>query len=170
MRKTLGLSALIILIGSAAAQMPFKSYTSPDAKFTISFPGSPNVSVPNQQRTTEGGTFTEQHYAVADDAAYILLTADYPFTTNSAALRVTAKEQAASCGAPAAAIQSDKTVQGRSALLFSVDCPKTDKHPAISLTVQAVADGNRLYRVMYGTSNKRDDDRIFRFLTSFHIN
>jgi hypothetical protein len=170
MRKGFVLLAVMILIGTAAAQMPFKSYTSPDAKFTISFPGTPNVSASSQQQTDSGSTFTEQHYAVSDDAAYILITQDYTFATDNAALQGIAKEQAASCGAPAAAIRSSKNIQGRSALLFTVECPKSEKHAAISLLVQAVADGNRIYRLMYGTSDKPDDDRVFKFLTSFHIN
>jgi len=170
MRKACTLLAVMVLIGSDAAQMPFKSYTSPDARFTISFPGTPNVSAPSPQQTDEGSKFTEQHYAVADDAAYILLTADYPFATDSTALQSIAKQQAASCGAPPATIKSNNNVQGRSALLFTVDCPKAEGHAAISLIVQAVADGNRVYRFMYGTSDKPDNDRAFRFLTSFHIN
>jgi hypothetical protein len=128
------------------------------------------VSSPIQQKTEEGEPFTEQHYAVADDGAYMLLTGDYPFATDNSALNGIAKAQATACGAPPATIRSDKNVQGRPALLFIVNCPKTDGHAAISLVVQAVADGNRLYRVMYGSSDKPDDDRVIRFLVSFHIN
>lgn len=162
--------AVMFLIGSAAAQLPFKSYTPPDASFSIMFPGTPKVSAPVESKTEEGQSFTEQHYAVADDGAYMLLTADYPFATNNSGLSGIAKAQAEACGAPAATIRSDKNVQGRPALLFMVDCPKTENHAAISLIVQAVADGNRLYRVMYGSSEKPDDDRVIRFLISFHIN
>lgn len=162
--------AVMLLIGSAAAQLPFKSYTAPDARFSIMFPGTPNVSSPVQQKTDDGQTFTEQHYAVADDGAYMLLTGDYPFLTGNSALNGIAKAQAAACGAPPATIRSDKSVQGRPALLFTVNCPKTETHDAISLTVQAVADGNRLYRVMYGTGDKPDDERVLRFLISFRIN
>ena len=169
MKKVFTLLAWMVLIGSAAAQTPFKPYTPPDAKFTISFPGTPDVSAPSQQQTGEGNTFTEQHYAVADDAAYVLLTADYTFAISNTALQNIAKEQAASCGAPPATIKSDRNVQKRSALLFAIDCPKTEKHPEISLLVQAVADGNRIYRVIYGGDNP-DDQRVIRFLTSFHIN
>lgn len=170
MKKVFTPVAVLVLLGSAAAQTPFKPYTSPDAKFTISFPGTPNVSVPSQQETVDGSTFTEQHYAVADDGAYLLLTADYPFATDNSALRSVAKEQAVSCGASPATIKSERNVQGRSALLFTVDCPKTERHPAVSLLVQAVADGKRIYRVMYGGSDNTENDRVFRFLTSFHIN
>ena len=164
------LSALIALVGSVSAQTPFKSYTSPDTKFTISFPGTPNVSVPSKQDTDEGSAFTEQHYFVADDAAYVLFTADYPFAIDRAALKDIAKEQARSCGAPPATVQSDRNIQGRSALLFTVDCPKTEKRAAISLIIQAIADGNRVYRVMYGTSDKANRDRVDSFLISFRLN
>jgi hypothetical protein len=170
MQKSSIVLAVMVLIGSATAQKPFKPYTSPDAKFTISFPGTPSVSTPTLQQTDDGSEYRAQNYSVADDAAYILLTADYPFATDNAALRSIATEQAASCGAAAASLRSTKNVQGRSALLFNVDCPPTEKHPAISLVVQAVLDGTRVYRVMYGTSDKPDDSRIFSFLTSFHIN
>lgn len=161
---------VMLLIGSAAAQLPFKSYTSPDARFSIMFPGTPNVSSPIQQKNDDGQIFTEQHYAVADDGAYMLLAGDYPFSTDNSALTGIAQAQATACGAPPATIRSDKNVQGRPALLFTVNCPKTQNHAAISLIVQAVADGNRLYRVMYGSSDKPDDDRVLRFLVSFHIN
>jgi len=161
---------LAILVGSAAARAPFKSYTSPDAKFSISFPGSPNVSAPAKQKTDEGNIFTEQHFAVADDAAYIVLTADYPFAIDRTALESIAKEQAMSCGAPPATILSDKNYQGRPALLFSVNCPKGSNHEALSLMVQTVADGNRVYRILYGSSDTADHARIDTFLISFHIN
>lgn len=170
MTKNLGIFAVTLLIGSAAAQLPLKSYTAPDAKFSIMFPGTPNVSSPIEQKTEDGQMFTEQHYAVADDGAYMLLTGDYPFATDNSVLSGIARAQATACGAPPATVRSDKNVQGRPALLFTVNCPKTENHAAISLIVQAVADGNRLYRVMYGTSDKPDDERVLRFLISFHIN
>jgi hypothetical protein len=170
MRKFFILLTVTAWVGTAAAQAPFKSYTSPDSKFSVSFPGTPNVSASIQQQTDDGNTFSERHYAVSDDAAYILITADYSFATDNSALQSIAKEQATSCGAPPATIRSSNNIQGRSALLFAVDCPKTEKHAAISLLVQAVADGNRIYRLMYGTSDKPVDDRIFKFLASFHIN
>jgi len=170
MTKMGALLSAIVLLGSAVAQTSFRAYTSPDAKFRISFPGTPNVSAPIQQQTDEGNTFTEQHYAVSDDAAYMLLTADYPFAVDDSALEATAKQQALSCGAPPATIRSHRNVQGRSALLFTVDCPKTDKHAAISLMVQAVANGNRLYRIMYGNSENPDRARAESFLISFHMN
>ncbi len=170
MRKYSCAFAVMVLIGSAAAQLSFKSFTSPDAKFSIMFPGIPRVSPPIEQKTDEGQVFTEQHYVVADDGAYMLLTSDYPFSTDHLTLNGIAKAQAAACGAPPATVRSDKNVQGRPALLFTVTCPKSENHAAISLIVQAVADGNRLYRIMYGTSEKSDDDRVLRFLLSFHIN
>lgn len=170
MAKILGVLGATLLIGSASAQLPFKSYTAPDAKFSIMFPGTPKVSPPIQQKTEDGQIFVEQHYAVADDGAYMLLTGDYPFATNNSALSGIAGAQAAACGAPPATIRSERNVQGRPALLFTVNCPKTEDHAAISLIVQAVADGKRLYRVMYGSSDKPDDDRVLRFLVSFHIN
>ena len=160
----------IALIGSAAARTPFKSYTSPDAKFSISFPGTPNVSAPAEQKTDEGSTFTEQHFSVADDAAYIVLTGDYLFAIDGAVLEGIAKEQASSCGAQTATILSNKNYQGRPALLFSVNCPKASDHEALSLIVQAVADGNRVYRVLYGSGDAADRTRSDTFLISFHIN
>jgi hypothetical protein len=170
MRKIYLLLVVSMLIGLAQAQAPFKSYTSPDAKFTINFPGPPKVSAPAQQETEQGRAFTEQHYDVADDAAYIVLTTDFPFAVDNKALDTVAKEQAASCGASTPKIQSDNEYQGRSALLFTVDCPKSEKREALALIVRAVADRNRLYRVMYGTTEKPDTDRVLTFLTSFHIN
>jgi hypothetical protein len=169
MRKVRFLGAVMFLLGSALAQKAFRPYTSPDSRFTISFPGSPKVSAPNQQQTDEGSKFTEQHYSVADDGAYILMTADYPFATDRSALKSIAKEQAVSCGAPPASVLSNNDLQGRPALLFTLDCPKTSKRNAISLIVQAVVDGNRIYRVMYGTSDKADTGRVDTFLMSFHI-
>ena len=134
MRKDLGLIVVILLIGTASAQLPFKSYTAPDAKFRIMFPGTPRVSPPVQQKTEEGQAFTEQHYATADDGAYMLLTGDYPFVTDKVTLSGIAKAHAAACGAPPATIRSDRNVQGRPALLFTVNCPKTEDHAAISAT------------------------------------
>ena len=170
MKQVYGLFAVVTLFGLSQAQTPFKSYTSPDAKFTVSFPGAPNVSSPAEQKTEEGRVFKEQHFDVADDAAYLVLTTDFTFAIDDRALNTVAKEQAASCGASSPKIRSDKDYQGRSALLFTVDCPKNDKQDALSLIIEAVADRNRVYRIMYGTAEKPDMERVLAFLSSFHIN
>jgi len=170
MKQVCSLLWAVMLLSLAHAQTPFKSYTSPDAKFTVSFPGAPNVSSPAEQKTEEGRVFKEQHFDVADDAAYLVLTSDFPFAIDDRALNTVAKEQAASCGASSPKIRSDKDYQGRSALLFTVDCPKNDKREALSLIIQAVADRNRVYRIMYGTAEKPNMERILAFLGSFHIN
>lgn len=162
--------ALLATTSIAAAQAPFTSYTPPDGKFTVMFPGSPTVGAPHVEKTTSGISYNEQLYAVSEgnSAAYLLMTIDYDPSANLVHDWNTLAAGANTCGGTVSVRNTD-TYQGHPAALIQVNCPATTDLPPTVALDRAVFNGNRLYQILY-IAPTVDPDRSSTFLNSLHIN
>lgn len=161
---------LLATASIAAAQAPFTSYTAPDGKFTVMFPGAPNVGTPESDKTTGGIPYNQQLYAVSEgnNAAYLLMTIDYDPSTNLSHDWNTLAAGANTCGGTVS-IKNTDLYNGHPAALIQVNCPATSDLPPTVALDQAVFNGNRLYQLLY-IAPTVDPSRSSTFLNSLHIN
>jgi hypothetical protein len=173
--KRVILTFLAVLFGVCAlpAQTAFQTYTDPNGKFTINFPGTPSVSQPQQQ--TGKQKYTEYHLLIHDDQAYALMIADYETSQENTVLDDFAVSEAQTCGGGYSIVDHDPW-ENHKAFTFILDCfPASNEHDETAMFVHIVVDGNRIYQTMIGITeaevkaSPNNAERGIGFIKSFHL-